>query len=56
MELYPIFSKKIAYALERQGFKIIKMAPNKNKPELKVYYFEDTLELHHAAQELISKK
>jgi len=56
MNLFPIFSQRIAIALERQGFKLIRMAPNRNKPELKVYYFEDTVELHNAAQQLINKK
>lgn len=54
MILYPIFSRRIAYELEKQGFKLIKMAPNRRRPELHVYYFEDTVALHHAAQKLIT--
>lgn len=56
MTLFPIFSRKIAYELERRGFRVIRMAPNRHKPELKVYYFEETLELRNAAQELINNK
>lgn len=54
MKLYPIFSRRIAYILEKQGFKLIKIAPNQNKPELNVYYFEETVEFHNAARALIS--
>lgn len=56
MKLFPIFSRRIAYALERQGFKLIRMGQNRHKPELQVYYFEDTVELHNAAQQLINNK
>lgn len=56
MTLFPIFSRRIAYELERLGFKLIHMAPNRHKPELIVYYFEDTVALHNAAQQLINKK
>lgn len=55
MNLFPIFSRRIAYTLERMGFKLIKMRPNWHQPKLQVYYFEDTVELHNAAQKLINK-
>ena len=55
MTLFPIFSRKIAYELERRGFKVIHMAPNRHNPKLQVYYFEETLALRNAAQELINK-
>ena len=55
MNLYPIFSRRIVIELEKRGFKVIKIAPNRKKPPLKVYYFEETAELRQAAQELISK-
>ncbi len=54
--LYPIFSRKIAYELEKQGFKVIKIAPNKKKPQFMVYYFNETVELRAAAQALIQKQ
>lgn len=56
MKLYPIFSRRIAYELEKMGFKLIKMAPNRHNSNLQVYYFEDTVALHNAAQSLIQKK
>lgn len=56
MKLYPIFSRRIARELEKLGFKIEKIAPNRNNLNLRVYYFEETVELRNAAQELIQKK
>ena len=56
MKLYPIFSRRIATELEKQGFKIKKIAPNRNNFNLRVYYFEETVELRNAAQQLIQKK
>lgn len=56
MKLYPIFSRRIARELEKLGFKITKIAPNRNNVSLQVYYFEETVELRNAAQELIQKK
>lgn len=55
MKLYPIFSRRIVIELEKKGFSVIKIAPNKNKPNLNVYYFEETPALRQAAQKLISK-
>lgn len=55
MTLFPIFSRRIALELEKRGFNIVRMAPNRNKPKLQVYYFEETADLHKAAQELIRK-
>jgi len=55
MKLYPIFSRRIVRALEKQGFQVKKIAPNKKHPELLVYYFEETVELHNAAQQLFQQ-
>lgn len=55
MFLYPIFSRRIAYKLEKEGFKVIQTAPNRNKPELQVYYFEDEPALREAARRFISE-
>ena len=55
MELYAIFSRRIVVELEKRGFKVVKIGPNRKKPGFKVYYFEETPELRQAAQELISK-
>ena len=51
MTLYTIFSRRVANELERQGFRIIKMAKNNNL----VYYFEDSVELRDALRPLIHK-
>lgn len=56
MTLYPIFSRRIAYQLEKAGFPVVKIAPNYKHPELQVYYFEETVELRAKARELISEK
>ena len=55
MKLYPIFTRRIVLALEKLGFKVVKIAPNRTNPNLNVYYFEETPELRQAAQKLISK-
>lgn len=55
MKLYPIFARHIVLELEKRGFKVVKIAPNKYKAGFNVYYFEETPELRQAAQELISK-
>lgn len=55
MTLFPVFSRRIAYALEEQGFKLINIAPNRKREGFKVYYFEETLALRRAAQELIQE-
>lgn len=53
--LYPIFMNTLAYKLERMGFRILKIAPNKKKPQFNVYFFEDTLELHDAIHTLLDE-
>lgn len=56
MNLYPIFMRRVAFRLEKRGFKVIKIEPNKKRPEYNVYYFEDTLELHNALAEVAKSK
>lgn len=56
MTLYPIFSRRIVRELEKQGFQVKKMAPNRQRPNLWVYYFEETPEFHNAAQKLFQKE
>ncbi len=56
MKLYPIFSRRIAYKLEKAGFKVVKIEKNYKHPELNVYYFEETVELREKAREFISEK
>lgn len=35
-----IYTKQVAYYLRKQGFKIIRVEPNENKPEFDAYIFE----------------
>lgn len=55
MILYPIFMNTIAFKLERMGFKVIRIAPNKKKPQFNVYFFEDTIALHEALHKILDK-
>lgn len=55
MTLFPVFSRKVAYALEMKGFKVVNIAPNRKREGFKVYYFEETLALRRAAQEIIQE-
>lgn len=48
MRLFPIFSRHLMRELKRQGFVIIKTAPNYRFPNKEVYYFEATSELKEA--------
>lgn len=53
--LYVIYTKKLAFLLREQGFKIIKTGVNKNYPQYNTYLFEDTPEFQ-AALHLLTKK
>lgn len=55
MPLYTVFSRRVANALEKQGFRVVKMAKNRTNEKYLVYYFEDTVELRDALRPLISK-
>ena len=55
MTLFPVFSRRIAYTLEQEGFKLINIAPNRKREGFKVYYFEETIALRQAAQKLIQE-
>ena len=56
MTLYPIFSRRIVRELEKMGFKVVQIGPNRKFPNLRVYYFEETAEFRNAAQMLFQKK
>lgn len=43
-----IYTKKLALALRKQGFKIIDVVPDENKPQFDNYIFEETPELLEA--------
>lgn len=42
MNEYIIYTRRIAYLLRKQGYKIIRTEPNPNKPEFDCYVFEDS--------------
>lgn len=56
MTLFPVFSRRIVSELEKLGFKVVNIAPNRKLPGFKVYYFEETVELRNAVQKLIQRK
>ena len=56
MTLYPIFSRRIVRELEKMGFKVVQIGPNRKFPNLRVYYFEETAEFRNAAQMLFQKE
>lgn len=56
MKLYPIFSRRIVCELEKLGFQVVQIGPNRKFPELSVYYFEETQALRNAAQQLFQKE
>lgn len=55
MTLFPVFSRRVAIALEDQGFDVIKTAPNDKYQGKIVYYFEETGELRRAVKMLIKQ-
>lgn len=55
MTLFPVFSRRIVCELEKLGFNVVKIAPNRQHPNLNVYYFEETVSLRNAAQQLIQQ-
>ena len=47
-----IFNRRIALALRKKGFKIVKTEPNFYKPEFDVYIFENSDALQSALTEI----
>jgi hypothetical protein len=47
-----IYTKRIAYELRLQGFKILRTGINKNYPQFTTWIFEDTKELNDALSNL----
>lgn len=54
--LFPCFSKKLALELRKNGFNIVKTAPNTKFPEYDVYYFIESYELRQFVAQYSSKK
>jgi len=53
MNLYTVFMPSLARQLQAQGFQIVKIEPNKKKPEFSVYLFENTPEFQAALFKLL---
>lgn len=56
MNTYGVHSGRMARELLNRGFNLVKVEPNKKKPQFSVYHFEDTLELQYAITEIIQRK
>ena len=52
---YIIYTKRVAIALQKLGFAIVKVGINPNKPEFNCYFFEDSVEFQSALRELTKK-
>lgn len=52
---YIIYTKRIALALQKLGFAIVKVGVNPNKPEFDCYFFENSEEFQLALKELTRK-
>lgn len=53
---YTIYTKWLAFALRKQGFKLIRTDINPNFPQFITYVFEDSLELHSAVKRLTAER
>ena len=54
--LYTVYMAWMARALQRRGFKIVRITENKNKPGYSVYQFIDSPELQGAINQIIKEK
>lgn len=52
---YRIYTKWLAVALRREGFKIVGKDVNERLPELDVWLFEDTEKLQEAIPRLVAE-
>lgn len=53
---FTIYTRKLAYELRLRGFDIVGLVPDKCKPYLDNYLFENTAEFQAAYQELTANK
>ena len=56
METKTIFTRKMAYELRKNGFKIIRTEPDKKHPEFDNYIFEDSEDLQKAMATISNKQ
>ena len=54
--LYTVYMAWMARALQRRGFKIVRITENKNKPGYSVYQFIDSPQLQNAINQIINEK
>lgn len=54
--LFTVYMAWMARALQRRGFKIVRVAENKNKPGYSIYQFIDSAELQSAICQIIEEK
>ncbi len=52
---YVIYTRWLATSLRNQGFPIIKVKANPNKPEFDCYFFEETDDFKQALNKLTKK-
>ena len=50
-----IYTKRVAYELRKQGFPIVRVEVNPNKPQFDCWVFEETPELLEAFIKITSK-
>ena len=53
---FTIYSRRLAYALRQQGFRIIRTEVNEKKPQFDTYIFENSLDLQIAITTLTKKR
>lgn len=56
MNEYIIYTRRIAYLLRKQGFKIVRVEPSRSKPEFDCYVFENSQAFQDALHELTINK
>ena len=56
MKEYTIYTKWLAFALRKQGFRLIRTDINPNFPQYICYVFEDCADLHYAVRYLTEQK
>ena len=54
--LYTVYMPWLARALQIRGFKIVRLKPNKNNPEVAVYQFVDSVALQEAIYEIVKER
>ena len=53
---YIVYTKWLALALRKQGFKLLGIGINERFPQYDTYIFEETEELHNAIYDLTARR